>query len=163
MTNDAEILDAVFTALSTSVSDGEEMDELGTLGVNLGSGAAALFGDGAQYLGDTTIDELRNGGLTGSAIYAAKNVSVACSNSGAAGCGGSYDVTDTWNFANGTIRTVLSNGTADLDYSGNGALDTKISFGMDVTIDYSASGPLGNSIVTMDQGEPMPAYVHVAA
>ena len=163
VTNDAEILDAVFTALSTSVSDGEEMDELGTLGVNLGSGAAALFGDGAQYLGDTTIDELRNGGLTGSAIYAATNVSVACSNSGAAGCGGSYDITDTWNFANGTIRTVLSNGTADLDYSGNGALDTKISFGMDVTIDYSASGPLGNSIVTMDQGEPMPAYVHVAA
>ena len=26
VTNDAEILDAVFTALSTSVSDGEEMD-----------------------------------------------------------------------------------------------------------------------------------------
>ena len=78
VTNDAEILDAVFTALSTSVSDGEEMDELGTLGVNLGSGAAALFGHGAQYLGDTTIDELRNGGLTGSAIYAATNVSVAC-------------------------------------------------------------------------------------
>ncbi|MCH1474156.1 MAG: FecR domain-containing protein, partial [Alphaproteobacteria bacterium] len=44
VTNDAEILDAVFTALSTSVSDGEEMDEMGTLGVNLGAGAAALFG-----------------------------------------------------------------------------------------------------------------------
>ncbi len=163
VTNDAEILDAVFTALSTSVSDGEEIDEFGTLGVNLGAGAAALFGEGAQYLGDTTIDELRNGGLTGSAIYAATNVAVACSNSGAAGCGGSYDVTDTWNFANGTIRSVMSNGSADLDYSGNGTLDTKISFGMDVTIDYSASGPLGSSIVTMDQGEPMPGYVHVSA
>jgi len=34
---------------------------------------------------------------------------------------------------------------------------------MDVTIDYSAPGPLGNNIVTMDQGEPMPAYVHVSA
>ena len=107
--------------------DGEEMDEMGTLGVNFGAGAAALFGEGAQYLGDTTIDELRNGGLTGSAIYAATNVSVACSNSGAAGCGGSYDVTDTWNFATGTIRTVMSNGSADLDYSGNGTLDTNIS------------------------------------
>ncbi|MEK9553275.1 MAG: FecR domain-containing protein [Alphaproteobacteria bacterium] len=163
ITNDAEILDAVFTALSTSVSDGEEMDEMGTLGVNLGAGAAALFGEGAQYLGDTTVDELRNGGLTGSAIYAATNVSVACSNSGTAGCGGSYDITDTWNFANGTIRSVMSNGSADLDYSGNGTLDTKISFGMDVTIDYSASGPLGSNIVTMDQGEPMPGYVHVSA
>ncbi len=57
----------------------------------------------------------------------------------------------------------MSNGSADLDYSGNGTLDTKISFGMDVTIDYSASGPLGSNIVTMDQGEPMPGYVHVSA
>ena len=34
---------------------------------------------------------------------------------------------------------------------------------MDVTSDYSASGPLGSNIVTMDQGEPMPGYVHVSA
>ena len=91
MTNDAAIIDAVFTALSTAVTDGEaEADDYGTLGINLGSGAAALFTGGAQYKGDTTIDELLNFGLTGTAVYSADNVAISCSNSSASGCGGSY-------------------------------------------------------------------------
>ena len=164
VTNDAEILEAVFTALSTAVSEGEAgPDDIDTAGINLGAGAAALFGGGAQYLGDTTIDQLRNGGLTGSAIYAANDVAIACVNSGAAGCGGSYDVTDTWNFANGTINTVISNGSTTLDYSGDGTVDTNIAFSMNVTIDYSASGPLGNSIVTQSNGRDMVGFAQTRA
>ena len=164
VTNDAAILDAVFTALSTAVTDGEaEADEYGTLGINLGSGAAALFTGGAQYKGDTTIDELLNFGLTGSAVYAADNVAISCSNSSASGCGGSYNITDTWNFATGTVNMALSNGTVALDYSGDGTVDTNLSFSMDVTFDYSSSGPLGNSIVTTNQFGAVPGYVQVTA
>lgn len=132
-------------------------------GINLGAGAAALFGGGAQYLGDTTIDQLRNGGLTGSAVYQSNDVAIACVNSGASGCSGSYDVTDTWNFANGTIKTVISNGSTTLDYSGDGTGDTNIAFSMDVTIDYSASGPLGNSIVTAANGQQMIGFAQTRA
>lgn len=164
VTNDTEILEAVFTALSTAVSEGETgPDDMDIAGINLGAGAAALFGGGAQYLGDTTIDQLRNGGLTGSAVYQANDVAIACVNSGASGCGGSYDVTDTWNFANGTIKTVISNGSTTLDYSGDGSVDTNIAFSMDVTIDYSASGPLGNSIVTEANGQQLIGFAQTRA
>ena len=164
VTNDAAIIDAVFTALSTAVTEGDvEADEYGTLGINLGSGAAALFTGGAQYKGDTTIDELLNFGLTGSAVYSADNVAISCSNSSASGCGGSYSITDTWNFATGTVNMALTNGTVALDHSGDGTVDTNLSFSMDVTFDYSSSGPLGNSIVTTNQNGAIPGYVHVAA
>ena len=164
VTNDAAIIDAVFTALSTAVTEGDvEADEYGTLGINLGSGAAALFTGGAQYKGDTTIDELLNFGLTGSAVYSADNVAISCSNSSASGCGGSYNITDTWNFATGTVNMALTNGTVALDHSGDGTVDTNLSFSMDVTFDYSSSGPLGNSIVTTNQNGAIPGYVHVAA
>ena len=164
VTNDAAIIDAVFTALSTAVTDGEaEADDYGTLGINLGSGAAALFTGGAQYKGDTTIDELLNFGLTGTAVYSADNVAISCSNSSASGCGGSYDITDTWNFATGTVNMALTNGTVALDYSGDGTVDTNLGFSMNVTFDYSSSGPLGNSIVTTNENGAVPGYVHVAA
>ena len=164
VTNDAAIIDAVFAALSTAVTDGDvESDEYGTLGINLGSGAAALFAGGAQYKGDTTIDELLNFGLTGSAVYSAENVAISCSNSSASGCGGSYDITDTWNFANGTVNMELTNGTVALDYSGDGTVDTNLGFSMDVTFDYSSSGPLGSSIVTTNSFGNVPGFVHVAA
>ena len=164
VTNDAAIIDAVFAALSTAVTDGDvEGDEYGTLGINLGSGAAALFAGGAQYKGDTTIDELLNFGLTGSAVYSAENVAISCSNSSASGCGGSYDITDTWNFANGTVNMELTNGTVALDYSGDGTVDTNLGFSMDVTFDYSSSGPLGSSIVTTNSFGNVPGFVHVAA
>ena len=164
VTNDAAIIDAVFAALSTAVTDGDvEGDEYGTLGINLGSGAAALFAGGAQYKGDTTIDELLNFGLTGSAVYSAENVAISCSNSSASGCGGSYDITDTWNFANGTVNMELTNGSVALDYSGDGTVDTNLGFSMDVTFDYSSSGPLGSSIVTTNSFGNVPGFVHVAA
>lgn len=164
VTNDAAIIDAVFTALSTAVTDGDvEGDDYGTLGINLGSGAAALFAGGAQYKGDTTIDELLNFGLTGSAVYSAESVAISCSNSAASGCGGSYDITDTWNFANGTVNMELTNGTVALDYSGDGTVDTNLGFSMDVTFDYSSSGPLGSSIVTTNSFGNVPGFVHVAA
>ena len=123
---------------------------------------SAVFSGGAQFIGDTTLDQLRNVGLTGTATYAATGVSIACSNSSAAGCGGSYDVTDTCNFANGTITTALTNGTAALDYSGDGTLDTNITFSMNVAVDYSASGPLVPARCKQTNGD-MPGYVHVAA
>ena len=143
VTSDAAILDAAFAAMTAGAPEGEDIGDIDTAGINLGAGAAAVFSGGAQFLGDTTLDQLRNVGLTGTATYAATGVSIACSNSSAAGCGGSYDVTDTWNFANGTITTALTNGTAALDYSGDGTLDTNITFSMNVAVDYSASGPLG--------------------
>ena len=163
VTSDAAILDAAFAAMSTAAPDGEDAGDFDTLGINLGAGAAAVFSGGAEFLGDTSLNQLRNAGLTGTATYAATGVAMACANSSAAGCGGSYDVTDTWNFANGTITTVLSNGTAALDYSGNGTLDTNIAFSMNVAIDYSSSGPLGASPVLTDQFGDLPGYVHVAA
>ena len=164
VTSDQAIVDAVFAALSTAVSNGEaDADDLGTLGVNLGSGAAALFNSGAQYRGDTTIDQLLNYGLTGSTTFSATDVTISCSNSGAAGCGGSYDISDTWDFATGSVRMYLSNGTAALDYDGDGALDTNIAFSMDVTFEYGASGPLAESIETTGPFGEIPGYVHVAA
>ena len=164
VTNDQAILDAVFTALSTAVSDGEvDEDNLGTLGVNIGAGVAALFSSGAQYRGDTTIDQLLNYGLTGSSTFSATDVTISCSNSAASGCGGSYDVSDRWDFATGSVRMVLSDGTAALDYSGDGTVDTNISFSMDVTIEYGANGPLGSSIQTTGPFGDMPGYVHVSA
>ena len=164
VTNDQVILDAVFTALSTAVSEGEvDEDNLGTLGVNIGAGAAALFSSGAQYRGDTTIDQLLNYGLTGSTTFSATDVTISCSNSAASGCGGSYDVSDRWDFATGSVRMVLSDGTAALDYSGDGSVDTNISFSMDVTIEYGAGGPLGSSIQTTGPSGDIPGYVHVSA
>ena len=163
VTSDAAILDAAFAAMTAGAPEGEDLGDIDTAGINLGAGAAAVFSGGAQFLGDTTLDQLRNVGLTGTATYAATGVSIACSNSSAAGCGGSYDVTDTWNFATGTITTALTNGTAALDYSGDGTLDTNITFSMNVAVDYSASGPLGASPVLTDEQGDMPGYVHVAA
>lgn len=163
VTSDAAILDAAFAAMTAGAPEGADLADIDTAGINLGAGAAAVFSGGAQFLGDTSLNQLRNAGLTGTATYAATGVSLACSNSSAAGCGGSYDVTDTWNFANGTITTALSNGTAALDYSGNGTLDTNITFSIDVAVDYSSSGPLGaNPVLTDGQGD-MPGYVNVAA
>ena len=164
VTNDEAILDAVFAALSTAVTEGEaDADELGTLGVNLGAGAASLFSSGAQYRGDTTIDQLLNYGLTGTTTYTASDVSISCSNSSASGCGGSYDISDTWNFATGSVQMALSDGTAALDYDGDGTVDTNIAFSMDVTFEYGASGPLGSSITTTNEFGDVPGYVHVSA
>lgn len=163
VTSDAAILEAAFAAMSTAAPDGEGAGEIDTLGINLGAGAAAVFSGGAEFLGDTTLDQLRNAGLTGTATYAATGVAVACANSSAAGCGGSYDITDTWNFANGTVTTALTNGAATMDYSGDGTLDTNVTFSMNVAIDYSSSGPLGANPVLTDEFGDMPGYVHVAA
>ena len=146
------------------MSEGEAgPDDIDIPGINLGAGSAALFGGGAQYLGDTTIDQFHNGGLTGSVVYQANDVAIACVNSGASRCGGSYDVTDTWNFANGTIKTMISNSSTTLDYSGDGSVDTNIAFSMDVTIDYSASGPLDNRIVTEANGQQLIDFAQTRA
>lgn len=165
VTSDQDILDAVFAALSSVVTEGEpdDDDDFGTLGVNLGSGATALFSSGAQYRGDTTISQLLNYGLTGSTTYTATDVAISCSNSSASGCGGSYDISDTWDFATGSVRMVLSDGTAALDYDGDGTVDTSLAFSMDVTFEYGANGPLGASIQTTNEDGDIPGYVHVAA
>ena len=57
----------------------------------------------------------------------------------------------------------MTNGTAAMDYSGDGTLDTNITFSMNVAVDYSSSGPLGANPVLTDQFGDMPGYVHVAA
>jgi hypothetical protein len=163
VTNDDAILSAVFSALSTAMSDGQpDEDDIGMLGVNLGSGAAVLFGGGAEFNGDMTIDELLNAGLSGSAVYAAEDVAITCLNSSAAGCGGSYDVTDTWNFDSGTMTQAVSNGSFAIDHNGNGTLDANIGFALTATIDYSAGGPLGGNITTTGPEGAIPAYMHVA-
>ena len=164
VTNDQDILDAVFASLSTVVTEGEpDEDDFGTLGVNLGGGATALFSGGAQYRGDTTISQLLNYGLTGSTTYTATDVAISCSNSSASGCGGSYDIADTWDFATGSVQMVLSDGTAALDYDGDGTVDTSVAFSMDVTFEYGPNGPLGTSIQTANGGSDIPGYIHVAA
>ena len=164
VTNDATIISAVFSALSLAVSEGQaDADDIGTVGINLGSGAAALFGGGAEFNGDMSIDQLLNAGLTGSAVYAASDVAISCLNSAAAGCGGSYDVTDTWNFAGGTVTQAVTNGTVAIDHNGNGTLDANIGFAFTSTMDYTASGPLGANITTTDAQGAIPAYYHVAA
>ena len=78
VTSDAAILDAAFAAMSTSAPDGEDAGDIDTVGINLGAGAAAVFSGGAEYLGDTSLNQLRNAGLTGTATYAATGVAVAC-------------------------------------------------------------------------------------
>ena len=115
-----------------------------------------------EFNGDMSIDELLNAGLTGSAVYAASDVAISCLNSSAAGCGGSYDVTDTWNFASGTITQSVTNGTAAIDYNGNGTIDANIGFALTSTLDYTSGGPLGGSITTTDSQGPIPAYFHVS-
>lgn len=163
VTSDDAILSAVFSALSTVASDGQpDDDDIGMLGVNLGSGAAALFGGGAAFNGDMSVDELLNAGLSGSAVYAADDVAISCLNSSAAGCGGSYDVTDTWNFDSGTMTQAVSDGSFAIDHNGNGTLDANIGFALTATIDYSAGGPLAGNITTTGADGAIPAYMHVA-
>ena len=84
VTSDASILDAAFAAMTAGAPEGEDLGDIDTAGINLGAGAAAVFSGGAQFLGDTSLDQLRNIGLTAPPTYAATGVSIACSNSSAA-------------------------------------------------------------------------------
>lgn len=139
-TTDKGVLAAVFISLigeDALKADATESN-LSLEGTNLGGGVADLLETGAKYSGDTTLAELESGVLTGSVTYNATNVAMACQNSSADGCGGSYDVSDTWNFAGKTLRQVITNGEITVDVDGSGAIDNKFTFSIDKTIDYSS-------------------------
>jgi len=155
-TNDIGIIAATLLTLAGDQVFEASPEDVGEFiqGVNLGGGAAEVFGGGAKYLGSTTIDEFKNSILTGSTSFTANGVAVSCSNSSTDGCGGSYDVTDTWNFANNTYRQELNTGSGGikLDTNNDGTNNVTLSFTIDKTID------LDDSFVTDDsQG----AMVHL--
>jgi hypothetical protein len=154
-TSDRGVIAAVFLTLAGEQALDTSSDQIGEFlnGVNLGGGASEVFGNGAKFLGDTTIAEFRNTSLTGTSTFIANGVAVSCSNSSTSGCGGSYDVTNTWNFASDTYRSQVSTNTGGikLDTNDNGTLNVTLKF----TIDKTTT--LSDSFIT-DTSEPI--YVH---
>jgi len=127
------ILEAVYMAF---VGDQpKSVVDAGLLGTSIGGGAAEFFSNGAKFLGDTTVAEFLNPSLTGSSTFTVNNVPVVCTNSSTSGCGGSYNVTNTWNFASDTYRSQVSTNTGGikLDTNDNGALNVTLNFTIDKT------------------------------
>ncbi len=76
-------------------------------GVNLGGAVADIFEHGAEYLGQTSFDDIRNAGLTGSTTFVANNVIMTGDCGGASQCG-SYSTTQRWNFTDQTVTSTLT-------------------------------------------------------
>ena len=163
-TNDGEILSAAYAAMVAAGTNESEAGsiEFDTLGLNFGGDITTIIDGNVEYLGATTLDQLLNAGLTGSTTYSATGVAMSCSNSSASGCGGSFDVSDTWNFAAGTMSQDISNGQVQLDYSGNGTIDANLAFSFNSTLDYSASGPLAGNLVTSGPNGAMPGNMAIS-
>lgn len=85
--------------------DGEEAEEFFS-GVNLGSAVSDIFNNGAEYLGPTSIADIRNAGLTGTTTFFANNV-IMNGDCGAENCG-SYNVRNVWDFTNETVTSTMT-------------------------------------------------------
>jgi hypothetical protein len=150
------ILEAVYMAF---VGDQpKSVVDAGLLGTSIGGGTAEFFVNGSRWLDLANLSELLNPSLTGSSTFTANNVPVVCTNSSTSGCGGSYNVTDTWNFASDTYRSQVSTSTGGikLDTNDNGALNVTLNFTIDKTTSFTDSfvtetGASQNAIVIHSQ------------
>ena len=85
--------------------EGEDLQDFFE-GVNLGGAVADIFNQGAEYLGPTTLDDIRSAGLRGSVTFFANDVAMN-GDCGAESCG-SYNVQNVWNFSSQTVNSTLS-------------------------------------------------------
>ena len=91
------------------------------------------------YLGHSTINDFTSV-LTGSSVFTGSDITVSCSNSSDSSCGGTYDFTDTWNFANNTYRSQLNTNSSgiNIDTDGRGLLNANLNFSIDKTVDLAS-------------------------
>ena len=91
------------------------------------------------YLDHSTINDFTSV-LTGSSVFIGSDITVSCSNSSDSSCGGTYDFTDTWNFANNTYRSQLNTNSSgiNIDTDGRGLLNANLNFSIDKTVDLAS-------------------------
>ena len=91
------------------------------------------------YLDHSTINDFTSV-LTGSSVFTGSDITVSCSNSSDSSCGGTYDFTDTWNFANNTYRSQLNTNSLgiNIDTDGRGLLNANLNFSIDKTVDLAS-------------------------
>ena len=91
------------------------------------------------YLDHSTINDFTSV-LTGSSVFTGSDITVSCSNSSNSSCGGTYDFTDTWNFANNTYRSQLNTNSSgiNIDTDGRGLLNANLNFSIDKTVDLAS-------------------------
>ena len=91
------------------------------------------------YLDHSTINDFTSV-LTGSSVFTGSDITVSCSNSSDSSCGGTYDFTDTWNFANNTYRSQLNTNSSgiNIDTDGRGLLNANLNFSIDKTVDLAS-------------------------
>jgi len=91
------------------------------------------------YLDHSTINDFTSV-LTGSSVFIGSDITVSCSNSSDSSCGGTYDFTDTWNFANNTYRSQLNTNSLgiNIDTDGRGLLNANLNFSIDKTVDLAS-------------------------
>jgi len=126
--------DADYIVDGSTTTDTYEPSASEWLGMELEMGIGGVF----DQTVNTSIAEF-NSVLTGSSVFKKEGVQVNCYSS-TAGCGGAYNVTDTWNFANNTYRTELNTqaGGIRLDTEGSGNLNVELNFAIDKTVDLAS-------------------------
>jgi len=126
--------DADYIVDGSTTTDTYEPSASEWLGMELEMGIGGVF----DQTVNTSIAEF-NSVLTGSSVFKKEGVQVNCYSS-TAGCGGAYNVTDTWNFANNTYRTQLNTqaGGISLDTEGSGNLNVELNFAIDKTVDLAS-------------------------
>ena len=126
--------DADYIVDGSTTTDTYEPSASEWLAMELEMGIGGVF----DQTVNTSIAEF-NSVLTGSSVFKKEGVQVYCDSS-TAGCGGAYNVTDTWNFANNTYRTQLNTqaGGIRLDTEGSGNLNVELNFAIDKTVDLAS-------------------------
>ena len=126
--------DADYIVDGSTTTDTYEPSASEWLAMELEMGIGGVF----DQTVNTSIAEF-NSVLTGSSVFKKEGVQVNCYSS-TAGCGGAYNVTDTWNFANNTYRTQLNTqaGGIRLDTEGSGNLNVELNFAIDKTVDLAS-------------------------
>ncbi len=108
--------------------EGEELQDFFD-GVNLGTDVADIFNQGSEYLGQTSLADIRAASLTGSATFFANNVVI----NGHCETGecGSYNVRNVWDFTNQTVTSSL---TGNFSIEDGRGLSEPIGSGNDVGV-----------------------------
>lgn len=124
--------------------EGEDLQDFFE-GVNLGGAVADIFNQGAEYLGPTTLDDIRSAGLRGSVTFFANNVAFN-GDCGAENCG-SYNVQNVWDFSSQTVNSTLDgtfsihNGVGDIAADGSNIIQGALSMQAEELSWAQASGP----------------------
>jgi len=129
---------AAFTAIDTfedSLTDTYTISDYGDSYIS----STDIVSSSPVYLDHSTINDFTSV-LTGSSVFTGSDITVSCSNSSDSSCGGTYDFTDTWNFANNTYRSQLNTNSSgiNIDTDGRGLLNANLNFSIDKTVDLAS-------------------------